>query len=348
MARYPEIFAVLKERIESNFYTERLPSLTALAREFQVNINTIQRAVGELKRFNLVYSINGSGIFISSKTSTPYRKIVTIYMQNFVKCNNPVLYEFIDNLQQELARFDIGIAISMHDALPDAATCQAVLIFTRDIQGEKLSELKNHIMPDKIYYFDCFAPNIQMIGVDNAFAGKEAIEYLYGRGHRKIGVIAYSQVPEISFYERVRGVKAAAVGKKDLKLQIFDLGDNQSTADETVQQKCFEQILNSDAAFDAVFCLTDRLAVQFMVYCQERGVKVPDDISIIGYDNNTFTKLFSPGLTTFEEPYKELAAITARRLVRPLRSIGEPMQILCKPILIERNSVKDKNTQQGD
>ena len=345
MAEYPKIVSELKERIDQQIYTEKLPPLSQLAAEFHVNINTVQRAINELKHLKYVYSVNGSGIFVSHTRTCNFRKTVTVFGLYFSVFHNQPLYIFLDSLQRELASMDIGMEIAMHFKLPNPDSCQAVLIHTKNVVGEQYEELKNHIMPQKIYYFDNFAPDIQLIGIDNRAAGGEAIEYLYQTGHRNIAVIALSLVPGISFYERNLGAEQAAAQHPDLRMTTYNLGDTADADDEVKQAECFAKILSYDPPVDGVFCLMDRLAFQFITYCREHGVNVPDDISVIGYDNQRFMQFFQPGLTTFEEPYEELAAITAKRLAHPIRKPGEPEQMLIRPVFIPRESVRDRNQQ---
>ena len=93
---------------------------------------------------------------------------------------------------------------------------------------------------------------------------------------------------------------------------------------------------------DALFALTDRLALHFIRHCRTQNIAVPDDISVIGYDNEKVLQFFEPALTTFEEPYDRLASLVVKRMLNPICRPGESRQIFCKPLLIERQSVKKR------
>ncbi|MBE6368492.1 MAG: GntR family transcriptional regulator [Lentisphaerae bacterium] len=343
MARYPEITAIIKQRIDNGVYPDKLPSLQQLALEFQVNINTIQRVMSELKKISYVYSINGVGNFAAVNRQHTSRKIVSLYMNNFIAINNSRLINFIGALQQGLLAHDLKLQLIMNDDLPDPATCQAVLIHAWSIRGKNLQKLQEHIMPEKIYFIDRFVRNEQLFAIDNAAAGQMAIDYLYSLGHRNIAVLAYSLVPEISFYERACGAARAAEKYPDLNWKIHDFGNTEDTKNRSLREQHFHEIIFQKSRPDAVFVLTDKLALHFIQYCRSNNISVPDDISVIGYDNEMMLQFFEPALTTFEEPYKQLAAELVKRVLRPIRRPGEALQVFLKPTLIERSSVKKLN-----
>jgi len=340
MARYPEITAIIKQRIDGGVYTDKLPSLQQLALEFQVNINTIQRVMSELKKISYVYSINGVGNFAAITPQHESKKIVVLYMNDFINQNNYRLMNFIGALQHGLLAHDLQLQIIMNNDLPDPATCQAVLIHAWSIRGETLRQLKNRIMPEKIYFIDRFVQDEPLFAIDNAAGGRMAIDYLYNCHHRNIAVLAYSQVPEISFYERARGAALAAAQYPDLTFAIHNFGDTGDVKNSSLRDQVFQKILTQKNRPDAVFALTDKLALHFIQYCRNNHISVPDDISVIGYDNEKMLQFFEPALTTFEEPYDLLASELVKRMLHPVRRPGEALQMFYKPILIERSSVK--------
>lgn len=91
----------------------------------------------------------------------------------------------------------------------------------------------------------------------------------------------------------------------------------------------------------AVFAATDLIAIVLINEARNAGVKVPEDLSVIGFDNTIYAEISDPGLTTIEQPITELANYSFDQLLQLIEQpdrIGH--RIMLSPILIERGSVQ--------
>jgi len=96
-----------------------------------------------------------------------------------------------------------------------------------------------------------------------------------------------------------------------------------------------------DPQLTAVFAFTDLLAIEVMNDLREMGRRIPEDVSVIGYDNSVFSAMLSPALTTIEEDSERMAEAVLAMIRDHLAGKCIRQDILVKPELIERASVCD-------
>mgnify|MGYP001321903591 FL=1 len=176
------------------------------------------------------------------------------------------------------------------------------------------------------------------IYIDNELGGFIAVEHLLQKGHKKISCIT-GQLSKIDSRDRLQGYRnaLASVGiEYDPNLVIEGRFDHKGNDDAV------RRLLDRDSEITAIFCMNDNIAMTAYGICKERGLKIGEDISIIGFDNDTFSQYMNPSLTTIDFPLKEMAIQGATRVLNVLT--GKPVQqaeTKLSPSLIERNSVRD-------
>ncbi len=154
-------------------------------------------------------------------------------------------------------------------------------------------------------------PAIPRVGIDDYQAAVDATQHLLDYGHRKIAAIT-GDVASSSCRERLRGfhdAMAAAGLEIDDKLVIY--GDYSSRCGEIAT----ETLLLLKNRPTAIFCFSDEIALGSMYTLRQRGFNVPDDVSIMGFDNIPFAKYFAPPLTTIAQPSKQIGSICATLLL---------------------------------
>ena len=103
-----------------------------------------------------------------------------------------------------------------------------------------------------------------------------------------------------------------------------------------------KRINNENILFDAILCSSDNLAVETIHTLSQLGIKVPEDVSVIGYDNVPISELLVPRLTAIGQPFKEMGRKAVNVLVDMIEAKGEieKKHYTFDPILIERDTVK--------
>lgn len=173
------------------------------------------------------------------------------------------------------------------------------------------------------------------IVVDNKSGAYDAVTYMLNKGYRKILHLAgpFTSGPSM---ERYQGYKEAheVFGlelDKNLLLEGFYTAE---WGYEGVQE-----VLNRGVVFDSVFCANDLIALGVIKALREKGVKIPEDIGIVGFDDIYMTTLIEPQLTTVHQPNYQMGYKAAQMLVDIIEeNIVEQKEEILKTKLIIRES----------
>jgi LacI family transcriptional regulator len=177
---------------------------------------------------------------------------------------------------------------------------------------------------------------VDTITIDNIKAARAATEYLYRLGHRVIGHIAgpldlSTSKDRAEGYERALrdsgiGYSPALVAEGDFQ---FD-GGYRGASD----------LLDSGHPITAIFAANDLMAVGAMHACTDRGLRVPEDVSIVGFDDIPMASIVRPRLTTIAQPSYQLGMTAATLLIDRLEGHhdGPPRQMVLETTLILRET----------
>jgi len=182
--------------------------------------------------------------------------------------------------------------------------------------------------------------DIPNVAVDEYIGGKSITEYAIRLGHKKIAFIRGINGFE-STEKRQSGFIDAMTENNILvnKDWILD-GDYLPNSGYIAMKK----ILLGSEKPTAIFCCNDDMAIGAIRACQDMGFKVPEDISIFGYDDIRYSKFLNPALTTVGKPSSSLAKKGTELLTELLSKESNDekyQQILYEPTIVVRNSVKD-------
>ena len=175
--------------------------------------------------------------------------------------------------------------------------------------------------------------------IDNAFeGGYMAGRYLLERGHRDIGIIPGALERNTGAGRLAGFMKAMEETQVNVPPQWIVQGDFEPESGYQAMQK----ILNQSPRPTAVFCGGDIMAMGALCAADEMGLRVPQDISLIGYDNVRNARFFTPALTTIHQPKDSLGEEAFNTLLdRIVNKRVESKSIEVHPQLIERRSVAD-------
>lgn len=155
-------------------------------------------------------------------------------------------------------------------------------------------------------------PGVVSVGAANWHGGVTAAEHLLALGHERIAVIAGHQRKMCSA-ARVAGYRSAlaSAGVRHHPEYVRHAG-----FDEGVARLRTLELLDLPEPPTAVFVCSDRMALGVYEALAERGLSVPDDMSVVGFDDLPEARWISPALTTVRQPLSEMAATALRLLVR--------------------------------
>ena len=178
------------------------------------------------------------------------------------------------------------------------------------------------------------------ISIDNAVGIRKGIDYLASLGHTEI---AFIKGPEGGGDTQGRWTAVITTCKAlgiqvdpDLTIQLTRLEPGMHETDGG--RIAAEDLLRRGKRFTALFAFNDISALGAMTALREAGRKVPEEVSVIGFDDIEFASLAFPALTTIRQPMREMGATAAELLIRKLAGDDSVQNIRVRPELIVRSS----------
>ncbi|PJF21679.1 MAG: hypothetical protein CUN56_09835 [Phototrophicales bacterium] len=179
-----------------------------------------------------------------------------------------------------------------------------------------------------------YHPAAYSVRSDDETGGKLAFEHVYSLGHRRIGIITVEHGINFAIAARLKGLYHAA---QDYEISPADLPIAFGNFSTQSGAKAAEELLGNHPDLTALLCLNDRMAVGAIQYINQIGRSVPDDITVIGYDNIALSAVINPPLTTIDQHPGKLGEIAFDMLMDVLN--GEtPTSVVLPPDLIIRGS----------
>ncbi|MCY6369242.1 LacI family DNA-binding transcriptional regulator [Clostridium ganghwense] len=177
------------------------------------------------------------------------------------------------------------------------------------------------------------------VKVDDRQAAYNATQFLIERGHKKIAMISGTKDEFIAGKSRVDGYIDAL---RDYGLSIDESLIKYGDFSYRSGIKCMEELLEEGIEkFTAIFAASDDMAVGALSMAYQRGIKIPDELSIIGYDNTQIAEMSIPPLTTVAQPFYEMGEKAAEKLVHMIESKGKAENIIMPHYIQERSTVKE-------
>ena len=186
-------------------------------------------------------------------------------------------------------------------------------------------------------YFDNGA--LPYVTTDNYHGAYEATQFLIDQGHKDIACIQ-GRINTSANQNRLSGFKSALSENKLDANQAMVLGDDYSMENGYGST---QTLLNQAKRPTAIFALNNQIAIGAMKALSEASLHIPDDISLIAFDEQTYFELLLPPLTAVKQPMKEIGK-KAVELLFDLLDNKEVESHKLKPILMNRSSVRTLNT----
>lgn len=180
--------------------------------------------------------------------------------------------------------------------------------------------------------------NLFSVDINNRRSAKMAVNYLIELGHKNIACIANAPISYSASPDRVAGYKdallEAGIPFDDHLVRHADF-DPQSGFD------AMQDLLSSGASFSAAFVASDNVAIGVKSALRKADLRIPDDISIIGFDDIPWSQYSDPPLTTVHLPAQELATKACMLLLKLMKnSTPDERQIILNTNLVIRKSCK--------
>lgn len=162
----------------------------------------------------------------------------------------------------------------------------------------------------------CPQDGLSHVSIDNVRAARDVMRYLYRLGHRRIGFIG-STNRFISTDQRQEGYRSVlSMAGLPVQEEYLAYADNDYSFLSGMQAA--HHLLELPRRPTALFCISDVLALGAVRAAEERGLRVPNDLTVIGFDDVEYATMFRPQLTTVSQPCYELGRVSGELLLEQM------------------------------
>ncbi len=323
---------------------ERFFSEPILIEHLRVSQGTIRRALADLVAEGLLDRRPAKGTYVGVKKAGPKGKL-GIFVPSYDSPFTAMYLEKIAYLGRKkgrrtevfhLRREEDGThALDTLDWGPDEGTM--ILINNEPILTWQLAETL-HERRYRVVTIDSVIPGYEgwSVGMDNHAAVEIGLTHLRQLGHRRVAFLVSEPVYYPEVQERINAFKKIAPEKGFEHFPVFDCETQISESGFDSAYSRIQEIAWDRERVTAVFSVSDIAAWAMLRWAAENGIRVPQDLSVLGFDNQTPSAMVYPPLTTVEYPIAEAAAKAIEM------SLAEEMtstkQTLFKPGLVIRAS----------
>ncbi len=346
-AKYLVVKQAIKEQIENGTLkvNDKLPTEAEYVEMFQVSTITVRRALTELADEGYIKRLKHKGTFVASPASiSAASRLIALILYSEDRKDSSYIH-IIRGAQNMASSFNYSLIVEWHDG--DVAheinaiqkmlnlNVEGLLIYSFDpaksIANYRYLESRNipFVLLDR-YELDY---PCHFSGCNNYDGGILATQFLIQQKHTKIRFSGYKFFLK-SEQERYDGF-CSAMRKAGLEIT------KDSLILDVDYDALVEQIRSREVT--AIFCCNDRHAVQMMNRLREKGVSIPQEVSIMGFDDWRASPTVERELTTVRQDFNEIGLNAAYLLLSILQGklTESPIQILSNASLIVRSSVQE-------
>lgn len=212
-----------------------------------------------------------------------------------------------------------------------------IILSFNEANREELEKLKLERFPVVQIYRKSSTSVITTVALDNITSGAAGTAYLIERGHRRIGHISTGDGTQSGKERKIgyrRALEAAGIPYRD---ELVQTGTNSAESGTLSMQN----LLDLPEPPTAVFVSHDLMAAGAYDAVYQRGLRIPDDISLVGHDNIEISRLLQPKLTTMDTFKFDLGRTGVDLLIEEMAAERPAnREVVCKTAIVERDSVR--------
>lgn len=352
--KYVQIAEYFKDKIISREIElgDKLMSESEIVEHFKVSRHTVRQALVQLEKENFIYKEQGRGTFSCYKEKNEINKnvaVLTTYISNYI------FPPIISGIEEVLS--SAGYTLSLYNTNNEKVKEREYLkkIIDSGFAGliieptmsalENVSEdlykaLSEKNMPYVMINAQYEDFNSAYVVMDDVEGGNVLTKYLIHMGHKNI--VGIFKTDDLQGVKRQKGylkaLETAGIEVKDEYMGKYVTGQESFLPYEFISN-----LLRKEDKPTAVVCYNDQVAFYVLQAVRDAGLRVPEDISIVGYDDSDISTATEIKLTTIRHPKEEMGRRVARFLINMIEQNEKNPFFVYKPELIVRNSTSVPN-----
>lgn len=263
---------------------------------------------------------------------------------------NPFLMEFLEGVGEICTRdgYSLMLIPPLQGSLKRAIEYSAVDGFiTLGLEEEKsvMLFLRQMKLPFVVVDSDAME-EVPSVNIDDEFGAKQAMQYALENGHRNIAIVAIRSGKKAHYKDYVGTLRHRMLGYQaaldEYGLSIDDPNILLVESDNTIKgaKQIFQQITAVEPLPTAIVTMSDIIAIGLCEAARNKEIRIPDELSIIGFDDIPVSKLVCPPLTTISQPTREKGRKSAELLAQVIEGDTDHPHVVLPTKLIIRESVK--------
>lgn len=361
IAKYKEICLWIRNRLESGELKpgDKVESEYKLCRQFQVSRQTVRHAIAVLEEEGIIERYRGSGTYISGSSRSGARRektmqiaVMTTFVQEYI------FSSIIRELEEQFSNAEYSLQISVTNNSVEKERFILKNILNKNTVDGVIAETTRSGLPNPnlgiyrelmergvpVLFINSHYPELDAphVSLNDKLAGKKVTNYLLQCGHRDIAAVFKGD--DGQGHQRYAGYLEALM-EANIRIQ-----DKRVAWLDTEMMSDFE--LNGEwicrrlYGCTACVCYNDVVASKLLPVCKNKGIRVPDDLSVISIDNSDIAAFCEVPLTSAENPTKKLARIAAMQMLDMIGGKKVPGSTELESEIITRVSVAIRNGPQ--
>ena len=330
---------------------EKIRSQSQLAREYGVSLITVKKALYELVREGLLYSRVGMGTYVSETSPLTERREFKSVGFVLTDIRSPFFSRILNSVERALSGYGYSLMLSSSDNRQEKE--EYLIQDYRDlgVRGLIIASMSHihqatpairHLNREGFPYVVVSYitdEDIFFVGTDHELGGYLACKHLLQKGYRRIGYIngeVGNRCGEARFCGYRRALEEHTLPVQQEFLYNLPRGGEWHDFQSGYDIGCY--FSESAERPEAVFAYNDLTALGFQKAVMEKGLRVPDDVAIVGFDNIDAANTAPVPLTTVHQPTEQIGELAVKLLAEQQEGVVKQRRHILEPRLIVRES----------
>ncbi|EEX33176.1 MULTISPECIES: gluconate operon transcriptional repressor GntR [Vibrio] len=190
------------------------------------------------------------------------------------------------------------------------------IILSENVHTDRARKMLETASIPVVEIMDSFSPRIeQAVGFDNRLAARDMTKAMLAQGRENIAYFAARMDERTRLKMDGYQLALQEQGKAPVTLQT------EEASSFTLGAKLLGELLQKHPEVDGIFCTNDDLAIGALFECQRRGIKIPEQMAIVGFHGHDISQAMTPKLATVITPREEIGQVAAQQLIQRLKGV---------------------------
>lgn len=336
---------------------DKIKSENELSSEYGLSRQTVRHSIAVLNEEGFVRTVKGSGTYvtdnaITDRTNRKTIAVVTTYINNYIF---PKMIQHLERILSD-GGYTVQIYFTYNRITKEREILEG-LIEKDEVAGVIIEATKSHLPNPNIKYFEKLKRmnipvlflnsyyeeiNLPHVTINDVLAGSLTTDYVIERGHKKIGGIfklddGQGAKRYFGFLNSMQKAGLKVTANDILWFDTIDIENNENL------EMLFERIKARLSSRTALVFYNDEVAIKMLGLFKKYGIRVPEDVSVVGIDDSVISGNEDEKITSVRFPTKAVAEKAAKNMLELIKNPKFNATYEFDLELIERESVKDMN-----